>query len=67
MQMANTRRAMYEATETGRNGARAGGSGANNANHDEPQLEPHLPSPPPLTVEVFFAQFLGSQRNAEQS
>jgi hypothetical protein len=22
--------------------------------------------PPPLTVEVFFAQFLGSQRNAEQ-
>jgi hypothetical protein len=26
-----------------------------------------LPPPPPLTAEVFFAQFLGSQRNAEQS
>jgi hypothetical protein len=67
MQMANTRRATYEATETGGNGAGAGGSGANNANHDEPHPEPHLPPPPPLTAEVFFAQFLGSQRNAEQS
>jgi hypothetical protein len=26
-----------------------------------------LPHPPPLAAEVFFAQFLGSQRNAEQS
>jgi hypothetical protein len=26
-----------------------------------------LPPPPPLTAEVFFAQFLGSQRNVEQS
>jgi hypothetical protein len=67
MQMANTRRATYEAAETGGNGARAGGSGANNANHNELHPEPHLPPPPPLTAEVFFAQFLGSQRNAEQS
>jgi hypothetical protein len=67
MQMANTRRATYEAAETGGNGAGAGGSGANNANHNEPHPELHLPPPPPLTAEVFFAQFLGSQRNAEQS
>jgi hypothetical protein len=67
MQMANIRRAMYEAAETGGNGAGAGGSGENNINHNEPHLEPHLPPPPPLTAEVFFAQFLGSQRNAEQS
>jgi hypothetical protein len=26
-----------------------------------------LPPPSPLTAEVFFAQFLGSQHNAEQS
>jgi hypothetical protein len=26
-----------------------------------------LPPPPPLTAEVFFVQFLRSQRNAEQS
>jgi hypothetical protein len=67
MQMANTRRATYEAAETGGNGAEAGGSGENNVNHNEPHPEPHLPPPPPLTVEVFFAQFLGSQRNIEQS
>jgi hypothetical protein len=67
MQMANTRRATYEAAKTGENGVGAGGSGANNANHNEPHPEPHLPPPPPLTAEVFFAQFLGSQRNAEQS
>jgi hypothetical protein len=67
MQMANTRRATYEAAETGGNGAGAGGGGANNVNHQEPQPEPQLPPPPPLTAEVFFAQFLGSQRNAEQS
>ena len=29
--------------------------------------EPHLPPPPSLTPEVFFAQLLGSQRNTEQS
>jgi hypothetical protein len=67
MQMANTRRTTYEAAKTGGNGARAGGSGEKNVNHNEPHPEPHLPSPPPLTAEVFFAQFLGSQRNAEQS
>jgi hypothetical protein len=67
MQMANTCRATYEAAETGGKGAGAGGSGANNANHNEPQAEPQLPPPPPLTAEVFFAQFLESQRNAEQS
>jgi hypothetical protein len=67
MQMTNTRRAMYKAAETGGNGAGAGGSGENNVNHNEPHPEPHLPPPPPLTAEVFFAQFLGSQRNAEQS
>jgi hypothetical protein len=67
MQMANTRRAMYEAAETGGNGAGAGGSGENNVHHNEPHPEPHLPPPPPLTAEVLFAQFLGSQRNAEQS
>jgi hypothetical protein len=67
MQMANTRRVTYEAAETGGNGAGAGGSGENNVNHNEPHLEPHLSPSPPLTAEVFFAQFLGSQRNAEQS
>jgi hypothetical protein len=67
MQMANTRRVTYEAAETGENGDGAGGSGANNVNHNEPHPEPHLPPPPPLTAEVFFAQFLGSQRNAKQS
>jgi hypothetical protein len=65
--MANTRRATYEAAETGGNGVGAGGSGANNVIHNDPHLEPHLPPPPPLTAEMFFAQFLGSQRNAEQS
>jgi hypothetical protein len=65
--MANTRRATYEATETGENGAGADGSGENNVHHNEPHLEPHLSPPPPLTTEVFFAQNLGSQRNAEQS
>jgi hypothetical protein len=65
--MANTRRTMYEAVKTGGNGAGAGGSSANNANHNEPHPEPHLPPPPPLTAKVFFAQFLGSQCNAEQS
>jgi hypothetical protein len=67
MQMANTCRATYEAAKTGGNDAGAGGSGENNVNHNEPHPEPHLPPPPPLTAEVFFAQFLGSQRNAEQS
>jgi hypothetical protein len=67
MQMTNTRRPTYKATETGGNGAGAGGSGENNINHNEPRPKPHLPPPPSLTIEVFFAQFLGSQRNAEQS
>jgi hypothetical protein len=67
MQMANTRRATYEAAKTGGNGVGAGGGGASNVNHQEPQPKPQLPPPPPLTAEVFFAQFLGSQRNAEQS
>jgi hypothetical protein len=65
MQMTNTRRATYEAAETSENGAGAGGSGENNANHNEPHPELHLPPPPPLIAEVFFAQFLGSQRNTE--
>jgi hypothetical protein len=67
MQMANTRRATYEATETGGNGVGASGSGETNVNHNEPHPKPHLPPSPPLTAEVFFAQFLESQRNAEQS
>jgi hypothetical protein len=33
MQMANIRRATYEAAKTGGNGAGAGGGGANNVNH----------------------------------
>jgi hypothetical protein len=53
MQMlANTRRIVFDATK-------AGGSAAGNENHDPP-----LP-PPPYTVELFFAQLLGSQRNME--
>jgi hypothetical protein len=67
MQMANTRRATYEAAKTSGNSARTGGSGGNNVNHNEPHPEPHLSPPPPLTIEVFFAQLLGSQRNTEQS
>jgi hypothetical protein len=55
MQMTNTRRATYEAAETGGNGAGAGGSGENNINHNEPHPEPHLPPPSLLTAEVFFA------------
>jgi hypothetical protein len=67
MQMANTHRTTYEATETGGNGASAGGSGGNNTNNYEPHPEPNPPPPPPLTPKMFFTQFLGSQRNAEQS
>jgi hypothetical protein len=52
MQMPNTRRTVYDATE-------AGGSAAGNDDRDPP------PPPPPYTVEQFFAQFLGSQRNME--
>jgi hypothetical protein len=55
MQMTNTRRATYEAVETGGNGVEAGGSGENNVNHNEPHSEPHLPPPLLLTTEVFFA------------
>jgi hypothetical protein len=53
MQMPNTRRMMYDATE-------AGGSATGNETHDPPP-----PPPPPYTVEQFFAQFLGRQRNME--
>ena len=67
MQMTNTRRTMYEAAETGANGAGTGGGGGNHGNNNEPPHESHLPPPPPLTPEVFFAQLLGSQRNTEQS
>jgi hypothetical protein len=67
MQMRNTRHTTFEAVETGGNGARAGGSGGNNINNNESHPEPHLPPPPPLTPKMFFAQFLGSQRNTEQS
>jgi hypothetical protein len=68
MQMANTRRNTYEAAETWGNGAGAGGGGSgHNINNNEPHPKPHLPPPPPLTPEMFFAQLLGSQRNAEQS
>ena len=54
MQMPNTRRIVYDATE-------AGGSATENENRDPP---PPPPSPP-YTTEQFFAQFLGSQRNME--
>jgi hypothetical protein len=53
MQMPNTRRTVYDATE-------AGGSATGNENRDPP-----LPPPPPYTMEQFFAQFLRSQRNME--
>jgi hypothetical protein len=53
MQMSNTRRTVYDATEVG-------GSAAGNENRDPPPLPP-----PPYTAEQFFAQFLGSQRNME--
>ena len=51
--MPNTRCTMYDATE-------AGGSAPGNENR-----EPPPPPPPPYTVEQFFTQFLGSQRNME--
>jgi hypothetical protein len=51
MQMSNTRRTMYDATE-------ASGSAAGNEDRDPPP-----PPPLPYTTEQFFAQFLGSQRN----
>jgi hypothetical protein len=53
MQMPNTHRTVYDATE-------AGGSAAGNENRDPPP-----PPPPPYTTEQFFAQFLESQRNME--
>jgi hypothetical protein len=67
MLMANTRRTVFNAAESGGNGAGAGGSGGNNTNNNESHPEPNPPPPPPLTPEMLFAQFLGSQRNAEQS
>ena len=68
--MTNTRRTTYEAAEIGANGAGTGGGGSDGGNHgnnNEPPHEPHLPPPPPFTPEMFLAQLLGSQRNAEQS
>jgi hypothetical protein len=53
MQMLNTCRTIYDTTEVG-------GSATRNENRDPPP-----PPPPPYTVEQFFAQFLGSQRNME--
>jgi hypothetical protein len=53
MQILNTRRTVYDTTE-------ASGSAAGNENRDPPP-----PPPPPYTMEQFFAQFLGSQRNME--
>jgi hypothetical protein len=53
MQMPNTHCTVYDATK-------AGGNAAGNENRDPPP-----PPPPPYTVEQFFAQFLGSQRNME--
>jgi hypothetical protein len=53
MQMSNTHRTVYDATE-------AGGSAAGNEDRDPPP-----PPPPSYTVEQFFTQFLGSQRNME--
>jgi hypothetical protein len=53
MQMPNTHRTVYDATE-------AGGSAAGNENRDPPP-----PPPPPYTAKQFFVQFLGSQRNME--
>jgi hypothetical protein len=67
MQMTNTRRTTYEAAEPGANGTGTGGGGGNHGNNNEPPHEPHLPPPPPFTPEMFLAQLLGSQRNAEQS
>jgi hypothetical protein len=67
MQLANTRRITYEAAKTSGNGVGPGGSGGNNVNNNEPHHKSHLPPPPPLTLEMFFAQFLESQRNTEQS
>jgi hypothetical protein len=49
MQMPNTH-IVYDATEVG-------GSATGNENRDPP------PPPPSYTVEQFFVQFLGSQRN----
>jgi hypothetical protein len=53
MQMPNTRRIVYDATEVG-------GSATGNENRDPPS-PPH----PPYIVEQFFAQFLGSRHNME--
>jgi hypothetical protein len=53
MQMVDSRHSVAGAT-------RAGGSATRNENHDSPP-----PPPPPYTVEQFFMQFLGSQRNME--
>ena len=68
MQMTNTRRTTYESAEPGANGARTGGGGGGtHGNNNEPPHESHLPPPPPFTPEMFLAQLLESQRNAEQS
>jgi hypothetical protein len=53
MQMPNTRRTIYDATE-------AGSSATRNETCDPPP-----PPPPPYTAEQFFTHFLESQRNME--
>jgi hypothetical protein len=59
MQMvSNTRNNNYDTKALG-TGASGGGNNNNN--------EPYPPTPPSITLETFFAQFLGSQRNVENS
>jgi len=44
----------------------AGASGGGAQRNEERAPSPPPPPPPPYTADVFFAQFLGSQRNMEQ-
>ena len=43
-----------------------GSSGGGARRNEERAPSPPPPPPPPYTAEVFFAKFLGSQRNMEQ-
>ena len=47
-------------------GAGEGSSGGGARRNEERAPSPPPPPPPPYTAEVFFTQFLGSQRNKEQ-